>query len=360
MLFQDTQDTRDLYPETPCLLADEARVMANINNLQRYADKHGLILRPHIKTHRSSELARRQIAAGAAGITCQKVGEAETMVAAGCEDILITYNILGERKLSRLKALAAKCRLATVADSEEVVRGLSETFAGSDKNPAVLVECDTGLGRCGVQTPSAAVALAEIIDQLPGLELRGLMTYPPAGETKKVADWLRAAKERFDRKGLRCDWISGGNTPDMLQQHEAEILTEIRSGTYIFNDRMMARAGVCKPEDAAVRVRTTVVSRPTADRAIIDAGVKTLSAETGGFKDYGVILEYPQARIYALNEEHGYVRLPADGPAPQVGECVHLVPNHICVTFNLHPHFFLMNGDRVVARIPIDARGQSR
>lgn len=344
--------------DTPCLLVDEQRMMGNIRRLQEYADTHGLNLRPHIKTHKSVQIAQRQLAAGACGITCQKLGEAEVMAAAGCEDVLLTYNILGDLKLARLRALAARVRLATVADSQTVAQGLNDALAGTRVRLPVLVECDTGLRRCGVQSPAEALALAEQIDRLPCLELRGLMTYPPANATQEVQAWLEEAKRLLDAKGLRCDWVSAGNTPDMWRQHEIEVLTEIRCGTYVFNDRMMARAGGWAPQEAAATVLATVISRPTRDRALIDAGVKALSAERGGFDDYGFIVEYPQARIYALNEEHGYVRLAARAKAPAIGERIHIVPNHICVTFNLHERFFLMDGDAPIADLPIQARGR--
>ena len=333
-------------------------MMANIDRLQQYADKHGLNLRPHIKTHKSAQIAQRQLAAGACGITCQKLGEAEVMTAGGCEDVLLTYNILGELKLARLKELALRFRLATVADNLIVAGGLNDALEGTRLCLPILVECDTGLGRCGVQSPEEAWTLAERIDRLPHLELRGLMTYPPANKVRQVNVWLKEAKRLFDAKGLRCDWVSAGNTPDMRQQHRIEPLTEIRCGTYVFNDRMMARAGVCEPQGAAASVLATVISRPTQDRVIIDAGVKALSAERGGFDDHGFIVEYPSARIYALNEEHGYARLTDQDPAPQIGERIHIVPNHICVTFNLHDRFFLMQGDEPIADLPIQARGR--
>src|SRR5688500_18860330 len=167
--------------DTPCVLIDLDGVEANLKRAQEHADANGYRLRPHIKTHKLPKFARRQVELGAAGITCQKLGEAEVMADAGLSDIFLPYNILGRPKLERLAALHGRVRLSVTVDSTETLAGLSATFTDRAHALAVLVECDTGMGRCGVQTPAEAVRLATEIDRAPGLHFGGLMTYPPAG-----------------------------------------------------------------------------------------------------------------------------------------------------------------------------------
>src|SRR5271154_163522 len=164
--------------DTPCVLIECVRVEANLRHAQAYADAHGLKLRPHIKTHKLTRFARRQVELGAVGITCQKLGEAEVMADAGIEDIFLPYNILGTRKLARLRALADRVRIAVTADSEATVAGLASAFRNAPRALPVLVECDTGMGRCGVQNPREALALSRVIAASPGLTFSGLMTYP--------------------------------------------------------------------------------------------------------------------------------------------------------------------------------------
>src|SRR6185369_16375880 len=195
---------RDLVAtiETPAVLIDVALAERNIRRFQDYADAHGLELRPHIKTHKLPRFAKAQIAAGAIGITCQKIGEAEVMADAGLDDILITYNILGAAKVTRLATLARRCKLAVVADNAAVIDGLSAAFAQEPAPLEVLIECDTGAGRCGVQNAADVVTLAQRITASPGLSFGGLMTYPPMCDEAKVDAWLRAARDALSAAGL--------------------------------------------------------------------------------------------------------------------------------------------------------------
>lgn len=340
--------------DTPCLVIDKAVMLNNIQRAQEYANQHGIQLRPHIKTHKSVYCAQQQLAAGAVGITCQKIGEAEVMAEHGCEDLFISFNIIGEPKYSRLNQLRRKAQVRVSVDNAVIAAGLNESTK-QGKLP-VLIECDTGMHRCGVTSPAQALVLAQQIDSMPHLQLQGLMTYPAKGMVTQVAAWLAEAKELFNRHGLCCDIISGGNTPDMFDQHQIKAQTEMRSGTYIFNDRMMQATGVCDWQDCAVSIYVTVVSTPQKGRAIIDAGVKTLSAETGWVQGYGRIVEYPDAEIYALNEEHGYVR--CEQPLT-IGEQLRIIPNHICVTMNLQNQAYL-DTDGELEVINIEARGKGR
>lgn len=343
--------------DTPAVLIDLPTAEANLTRFQAYCNTHGLAARPHIKTHKLPDFAHRQVELGAVGITCQKIGEAEVMVASGIRDVLLTYNILGVAKLERLKRLAAHCRLSVVADNDVVVQGLADAFAGGPPL-AVLVECDSGGGRCGVQTPAEAAKLAQRIDRADGLCFGGLMTYPPKGNIEAVRDWLGEAMHVFQRAGLACEVVSSGGTPDIWRAHEVSAATEHRAGTYIYNDRSLVERGTCTWEECALDVLTTVVSRPTETRAILDAGSKALSSDLLGLEGHGHIREYPAAVIHALSEEHAVVDLTAcTGAKPAVGERVHVVPNHACVVSNLFNQVHGVADGRLQRVFTVEARG---
>jgi D-serine deaminase-like pyridoxal phosphate-dependent protein len=344
--------------DTPAVLIDLDKVEANLKRTQDYADAHGVKLRPHIKTHKLPRFAKRQIELGAIGITVQKLGEAEVMADAGITDIFLPYNILGEAKLRRLKALHERITIRVTADSPETIAGLSATFADAQKPLEVLVECDTGMGRCGVQSPQAALELARAIDRSPGLSFAGLMTYPAAGQYAKAARWLADGKALLTEAGLPPRITSNGGTPDLWHAHEADAATEHRPGTYIYMDRYQVEKGVATFNDCALTVIATVVSRPTDNRAIIDAGSKALTSDTLGLSGYGHVVGYPEAVITSLSEEHGTIDLSASTKKPQIGEKLYIVPNHCCVVSNLFDVVNLTQGDEVVETVPVAARGR--
>jgi D-serine deaminase-like pyridoxal phosphate-dependent protein len=345
--------------DTPVVTIDLDVMEANIRRLQAYCDAHSIANRPHIKTHKIPEIARRQLAAGAIGITCQKLGEVAVMLEAGLRDILVTYNVLGTAKVRRLRALADHpgARLSVAVDNAAVARALSDAFAGAPDPLRVLVECDTGTGRTGVPTPAAAVELAREIAALPGLWFEGLMTYPITVET---ARFVEATLAKLAHAGLRARTVSTGGTPAYPRAHTVPGVTEHRAGTYVFNDRATVAAGVADWDDCAMQIRTTVVSRPTPDRAILDAGSKTLSSDLLGQTGYGRIVEYPEAVIVRLNEEHGIVDLSACARRPEVGEVVSVIPNHTCVVTNLHDALVGVRGGRAEVVWPVAARGAVR
>jgi len=344
--------------ETPAVLIDLDRVEANLKRTQDYADAHGLPLRPHIKTHKLPRFAKRQIELGAVGITCQKLGEAEVMADAGINDIFLPYNIIGPSKLARLKALHERIKISVTADSSFVVTGLASAFTDPDHPLSVLVECDTGMGRCGVQTPWAAVELAQQIAAAPGLHFAGLMTYPAAGKVAENEDFLEKAKAALTAQGLAPEIISNGGTPDLWQAHQVGAATEHRPGTYIYLDRFQVAKGVGTLEDCALTVLATVVSRPTEDRAIIDAGSKALTSDTLGMDGFGYVIGYPEAKITGLSEEHGTLDFSASPNKPQIGELLRIIPNHACVVSNLFDTVTLISGDQVVETVPVAARGR--
>ncbi|HEY9010713.1 MAG TPA: D-TA family PLP-dependent enzyme [Devosia sp.] len=341
--------------DTPCVLIDVDKVEANLKRAQDHANANGYALRPHTKTHKLPFFARRQVELGARGITVQKLGEAEVMADAGLTDIFLPYNIIGERKLARLKALNERVTLAVTADSPDTVAGYARTFS-SGKPLTVLVECDTGTMRCGVQSPAQALALARQIGMAPGLSFGGLMTYPPAKKLDQAEAWLREAIDLLNQAGIAVPKVTSGNTPDIWRTGQS-VVTERRPGTYIYYDRMQVAAGAADWDDCALTVLATVVSRPTPTRIVLDAGSKALSSDIGNLTGYGQLMG-TDITLKFLNEEHGVIELAAPSDSPRIGERVRIVPNHVCVVTNLFSEVNLVAGDSVVDTLPVAARGR--
>ena len=346
--------------DTPAVLIDLRVARRNIERYQDYCDEHGLALRPHVKTHKLPRLARLQLDAGAVGIVAQKVSEAEAMVDSGLgiDDVLITYNVLGETKLERLVALAGRTRaLSVVADNPETVDGLAGAFGDAERALPVLVECDTGAARNGVQTPTDAVSLARRIDAARGLAFAGLMTYPPVGGGTAVAAFVAEARASLDEAGLPCPIVSSGGSPDMWRAHETAGVTEVRIGTYVYNDRSLVERGTCTEGDCALHVLATVASVPARGRAVIDAGSKALTSDLFGLEGYGRVSGHPTVRVASLSEEHGVLRWD-DGSAPfAVGDRVRVLPNHACPVTNLFDAVWLTEDGETAEPEPVAARG---
>jgi len=343
--------------DTPCIVIDEAIALANIRALQAHCNEAGLALRPHIKTHKMVSFAQAQIDAGAVGINCQKIGEAEIMADGGLGDILITFNILGAKKLERLRRLAERVRQITVtADSAVTVAGLSAAFADADQPLDVLVECDTGAGRCGVQDPQAAFELAEIIAASPGLRFGGLLTYPATGGAEAAARFMTDAVGRLTATGLDCPVVSTGGSPDMAHAARHGVFTEYRAGTYIYNDRSLVEHGTCGWQDCALGVLATVVSTPAPGRAVIDAGSKSLTSDLLGLEGFGHIVGSTATTIVSLSEEHGVLH---HGPTDSysIGQRILVIPNHVCVVSNLFDEAWLLKSNGELGRVAVDARG---
>jgi len=339
--------------ETPVPVVDIDRLEANISRLQTYLNEHGIANRPHIKTHKIPQIAQMQMNAGAIGITCQKVSEAEVMADAGFNDIFIPYNIVGEKKLTRLMELAKRVTVSVTADSAVVIRGLSESAQRAGLTMTVLIECDTGLHRCGVQSPQEAAELARLIKQLPNLHFGGLMTYPTSEQTD---NFVRETRVLIAEDGLQIERVSGGGTPAMWQVHEHSEITEHRAGIYVYGDRLTLRSGAVTFDTCALKVHATVVSRPTPERGVLDAGSKSLSSDLHGLDGYGYICEYPDANIYALSEEHGHVDFSACVRKPEIGERVTVIPNHCCTVTSLFDEVVGARGDQVEVVWKVAAR----
>ena len=344
--------------ETPVPVIDLAIVERNIVRWQMRCDALKLTNRPHIKTHKLVPLARAQLAAGARGITVQKLGEAEVMADAGISDMLLTFNVVGRGKLERLAALARRTDIAVTVDSAEVAEGVAWAAEMAGRAIRVLIECDTGAGRCGVQSPSAALELARAIADTKGLKLGGLMTYPKTGERAPMAAFLAQALELLHRAGQPCETVSTGGTPEMWKDDGLSVATEYRAGTYIYQDRSQIAAGAAAEADCALTVLATVVSRPTAQRGIIDAGSKALTSDQLGLTGYGILLGADKAIVYALSEEHGFLEVSGLALPPKIGDRVRIVPNHVCPVSNLFDRVAIARGTEVLGYASVDARGK--
>jgi D-serine deaminase-like pyridoxal phosphate-dependent protein len=355
--------------DTPCLLLDLDRLDANIQRMAELVASAGVRLRPHAKTHKLVPVARRQLAAGCDGLTVAKLGEAELLVGHGIDDLLITYPLWGAHKWERLALLAERAELRVGADSYEVFEGISAAAVSRGLSIPVRIEVDTGFGRCGVQNADEARALAQRLSKLEGVRLVGLMSF--AGQTyaagREQAGRVAAADaarlvdvaHELRESGFEVPEISVGSTPSATNVGSLDGITEIRPGVYVLSDRDQVALGWGTPEDCALTVLATIVSRPTATRAVIDAGTKTLSSDratnVGG---WGAIRDRPDWEITSLSEEHGILEVsPGEGP---IGTRVEIVPNHACGTLNMHDWVAAVRDREVVEWWRVEGRGLVR
>lgn len=363
----------DLYElSTPALVLDLDAVERNLDRMAKLCREQGIGLRPHAKTHKMPELGRMQLQRGAVGLTVAKVGEAEVMVEAGEEELLVAYPIFGREKLRRLAALARHHKMLVSLDDERTAQEFSRAAGEAGSSFGVLVEFDAGFRRCGLEPGPECVELAAKIEKLPGLKFRGLMSFfgnvwgsaeERRAESRRVAERLGRALEAFAAAHVPVEIVSGGSTPAAEFSGEIPGLTEIRPGTYIFNDLNTFYQGACGLEDCAARIITTVVSTAVPGHAIVDAGSKTLSSEqltAGPQTGYGRVVEVPDAPLIKLNEEHGYLDVSATDHRFRVGEVVHLIPNHVCSCVNMHDEAFLVRNRQVVGSWKVAARGKIR
>lgn len=357
---------------TPALTIDLATVERNLDRMARMCQEQGVGLRPHTKTHKTPEMAQLQLDRGAVGLTVAKVGEAEVMANAGLDEILIAYPVFGREKVDRLAKLARERKILVSLDDERTAREFSRAANAKGATIGVLVEFDAGFHRCGLQPGPVCVELARKIEKLPGLKFRGLMTYfgnvwgpeeERRKEMKQVAEQVARALEAFEKVGIPIEILSGGSTPSAPFAREIPGLTEIRPGTYAYNDLNTFYQGACRLEDCAARVITTVVSTAVPCRAIIDAGSKTLSSDAlsaGPKAGYGRVMEAPDAPLIKLNEEHGHIDITHSSHRFQVGDVVTVVPNHVCTCVNMHDEAYVLRDEQVVGCWRIAARGKIR
>ncbi len=343
---------------TPAVVIDLDVVDRNIERVQKLCDAAGVRNRPHIKTHKIPALAKRQIAAGATGITCQKLGEAEVMVDAGIDDIVISYNLIGAARSGRLAALLKRAPIKACADNPVTLAAYSAAATAAGRPLGVLVECDTGRKRAGVETAGEAIELASRIKDDPNLDFQGLLFYPTEESWPETQVFFDETKSGLRSLGLEANIVSTGGTPNLVNVGRLEGATEHRAGTYVFNDRMMMDCGAARPEDCALSVYATVVSRAGPERGILDSGSKTLTSDIGGLDGHGLILEHPEARISGFAEEHGFLDLSACNDRPAVGDVVRVVPNHVCVVVNMVDRLIAVRGDQIVEVLEVKARGK--
>jgi D-serine deaminase-like pyridoxal phosphate-dependent protein len=341
--------------DTPALVCDLDVLERNIENMAAHCRDIGMPLRAHTKTHKIPEIAHKQLRAGAIGICCQKLGDAEVMVAAGITDILIPYNIVGPLKVERLLRLVKRATITVTCDSEETARGISEAAGRAGLKVRLLVELDTGGRRCGAQSPHAALELAQKIDGMKGVDLQGVMTYPSRREAKPFLDETVAL---LTKAGLPVNVISGGGTGGEVISKELGC-TEHRSGSYAFEGMTrISGSAMLTPERCAVRVLVTVVSTPTPDRIIIDGGQKTFTSYPP--KPYGHIIECPDAQIYGMSVEHGHVDVSPCSRTFRVGERLSVIPLHQEMTTNLHDEMYGVRGEKVEVVWQVAGRGKVR
>ncbi len=359
--------------ETPAALIDVDRMRANLRKAGDYCRSRGISYRPHVKTHKSADLAREQLAVGAVGVTVATAREAEVM-ATVCRDILMAYPPVGEQRLSRILQLPEDIRLDVALDSAEALRGLARAAKRVHRTVGVLVEVDMGMGRVGVQGVRRAVQLARDAAEMEWVRYEGILLYP--GHIRRPVDEQHAAITDLSARltgllgalsgaGVPPRVVSGGSTPTFFQSHLMTGVTEVRPGTWIFNDRTTALLGACDWTECAYSVLSTVVSAAVPGQVVVDAGSKALAKEEvrATFQEpelaagFGCVLDRPELRVKALSEEHGVIEL-GDSPwRPGVGELVRIVPNHVCVSVNLHDRLWQVREDAVLGYWEVEARG---
>lgn len=345
---------------TPAIVIDLDRVARNIAKLQSACDAAGVGNRPHIKTHKSPVLGKMQLEGGAIGITCQKLGEAEIFADAGFHDILITYNVFGSQKEQRAAALLQRSpvKLTIAADNPMTIAGMARAGVMAGRDVDIVIECDTGQKRAGVETPAEAVELARLVRDTKGVRFAGLMFYPPLDGWPRTQVFYDTALQGVHDLGLTCEIVSTGGTPNMRNLGQLKGATEHRSGTSIFNDRMMMACGYAGFDDVALHVYATMVSQGGPERGILDSGSKTLTSDTGGLEGHGYIIEHPEAKIARFSEEHGFLDLSACNDRPKVGDIVRVIPNHVCVVVNMVDQLIMVRGDEIIGELPVAARGR--
>lgn len=353
--------------DTPTLLIDLDIMAANMASMADFCRQAGVSVRPHTKTHKTPAIARMQLDAGAIGLTCAKLGEAEVMIReAGARDVLIANQIVGPTKIARLVQLARKADVMVAVDDALNVAELGAAARSAGVTVRVLVEVDIGMGRCGVLPGDPATALARRVAETGGLRFAGLMGYEGhlvtlrdkaerAAKVRAAFGPLIETRRQLEESGLPVGIVSGAGTGTYAITGRIPGVTELQAGSYILMDRSYSQVGGL-PFQQALTLLVTVISRPAPDRVIVDAGRKSIT------RDFGLPqpVNWPDLEVVGLSEEHGRLKLARPGLVPNVGDKLELVPSHVCTTVNLHDTFYALRGDRVEAIWPISARGKSQ
>lgn len=355
---------------TPALIVDIAKVQHNIDRWQQHATAHGVALRPHIKTHKTLEIARMQRTSGAHGITSAKLSEAEVFIDNGFDDVFIAYPIIGLDKAAHAAALARRVKLIVGVDSATGIAQLQAAARAADSTIAVRVEYDSGLNRCGA--PASQLAeLCGIVSQSANLRLDGIFTYRGAwfaGANGRSANELGIEEAQImvnmanslRQTGLDIHSVSVGSTPTGMACATVPGITEIRPGTYVFGDDMQLLNGACQREDVALHILCTVISRPSRTTATVDAGSKTFAGDINyekmGLTGFATGVDVP-ASLVRMSEEHGVLQIPESLDLP-VGSRIALRPIHVCTTVNLSDTVYFQNDHTTVTPVAVAARGK--
>ncbi len=350
--------------DTPALVIDLDTMERNLRRMAEWFAGRPCALRPHAKTHKCTEVARRQVKLGAIGITCAKLGEAEAMAAGGIEDILIANQVVGAVKLRRLASLARRAMITVAVDDLANAAEIGQVVRHAGATVGVLIEVDTGMGRCGIPPDEASVVrFAQELSRIPGLRFRGLMGYEghavlvddPAERRAKAQAAARAllgCVAAVRNAGIPVEIVSGGGTGTYDITGSMEGITEIQAGSYVFMDARYRRV---RPEfENALFLASTVVSRPAPDRVILDAGMKSISHEFGP----PPVVEPEGLQVVSLSEEHVKCVATAGSSDLEPGDQVWLLPTHCCTTINLHDRYWCVRGGKVEATWAIEARGK--
>jgi D-serine deaminase-like pyridoxal phosphate-dependent protein len=372
--------------ETPAAVVDLDRLALNLDRMAAYCAVHGLRLRPHVKTHKAPRIAAEQLRLGASGLTVATVREAEVMSEL-TDDLLLAYPLAQPTALRRFTNIAPSVRLAVALDSRAAAERLAAAAAEIGRQVHVLVELDVGMRRTGVADAAAAASLAAFVADQPALAYGGVAFYPghvrqathaQAPAMAGVARQVELALEALARAGHPAGVVSGGSTPAAWRMHEVPGLTEVRPGTYVYNDRVTAAIGACEWDACAFTVLATVVSTSVPGQAVIDAGSKALGREPmdhtrvdaapggdgaapppGGRTDgFGALLDRPEVVVARMSEEHGVLDLSRTEWRPEVGDTVRVVPNHACVVVHLNDLVYGVRDDVVETRWAVAARGR--
>lgn len=354
--------------ETPIPVVDLDIMERNLDRMAAYTEKHGLNLRPHSKTHKSPWIANEQIQRGAVGVTCATPREAEAMSAVS-NDILLGFPALGS-KARRIASISNEVDVTVSLDSEIALMDLAEAARRADRSIGVYVELDLGMHRVGIASAEQAAGLAMLVTQTRPLEYAGIAFYPghiresvgdQGPSLEMLSTRLEEALDVMDTFGVRHPVVSGGSTPTVWRSHHIRGMTEIRPGTYVFNDRTTAIIGACDWADCALTVLATVVSTAVNGQAVIDAGTKSLGREpirgVAG-EGFGSLLEHPEVTVRGMSEEHGILELKDSDWKPEVGERVRVIPNHVCIVVHLFDELVGVRGMNIDKRWPVTARGR--
>ena len=362
----------ELALDTPEIILDLDVVRANIDRAAATARDLGVDLRPHTKTHKLPQIALMQLEAGAVGVQVAKLGEAEVMADAGIDNILVGYPIVGAQKLARLADLAERVSVSVTVDSDEVAAGIARVAGERGLTIPLLVELDTGLRRLGLLPDRAAADFAERIAALPGVVLAGVFTHEghvytqgrdDSERERLTQEACRAAVETAEAirsRGLSAPVVSVGSAGTFRFAVRCPGVTEVRPGTYVFNDRSQIAQGAAAAADVAAFVVATVVGRPVPDRIVIDAGTKVLTSDRMLVADppasFGWVCGHDDWDVVRLSEEHGVLEIPP-GAEARIGERLAIVPNHVCPTINLASSVTVVEEGQVTGRWPVAARG---